>query len=110
MVADWIQFFPIVSYQFASRPVYDNPPAVLDKSTSGLTFQVLTPVVFSEKFFMQITPIYRMNNLSDERQDRFIQELFAAYSITSNMQITGFYNGNFKDEIHQISIGLTIFL
>ncbi len=110
MVADWIQFFPIVSYQFAGKPVYDNPPEAVDKSTSGLTFQVITPVVFSEKFFMQITPILRMNDLGDARQDRYIQELFAAYAATSNMQITGFYNGNFKDEVHQISVGLTIFL
>ena len=26
------------------------------------------------------------------------------------MQLTAFYNGNFKDEIHQVSVGLTIFL
>ena len=110
MVADWIQFFPIISYQFASKPVYDNPTAGLNSSTSGLTFQVINPVVFSEKFFMQITPIYRMNNLGDERQDRFVQELFASYSISSKMQLTGFYNGNFTDEIHQVSVGLTIFL
>lgn len=32
MVADWIQFFPIISYQYASKPVYDNPSAALDKS------------------------------------------------------------------------------
>ena len=110
MVADWIQFFPIVSYQYASKPVYDNPTPEMDKSTSGLTFQVITPVVFSEKFFMQITPIYRMNDLGDERSDRYIQELFAAYAITQSMQLTAFYNGNFKDEIHQVSLGLTIFL
>jgi hypothetical protein len=110
MVADWIQFFPIVSYQYASKPVYDNPPADMDKATSGITFQVLTPVVFSDKFFMQITPIYRMNDLGDERQDRYVQELFAAYSITPTMQLTAFYNGNFKDEIQQVSVGLTIFL
>ena len=110
MAADWIQFFPIISYQYASKPVYDNPSAALDKSTSGLTFQVMTPIVFSEKFFMQITPIYKMNDFGDERQDRYIQELFAAYSVASKLQITGYYNGNFKDEVHQISVGLTVYL
>lgn len=110
MVADWIQFFPILSYQYASKPVYDNPTPEMDNSTSGLTFQVITPIVFSDKFFMQVTPIYRMNNLNDERQDRFVTELFASYSIKPTMQLTAFYNGNFQDEIHQVSVGLTIFL
>ncbi len=110
MVADWIQFFPIISYQFASKPVYDNVPAALDKSVHGLTFQVLTPVVFSEKFFMQLTPIYRMNNLSDERQDRFVAEATAVYSIAPKLQLSAFWNGNFKDKVHQVSAGLTVFL
>jgi len=110
MVADWIQFFPILSYQYASKPVYDNVPEELDKSTSGITFQVITPVVFSDKFFMQITPIYKMNNLSDERQDRYVQELIAVYTLAPKLQLSGYYNGNFKDKIHQVSVGLTVFL
>ncbi len=68
------------------------------------------PIVLSEKFFFQVTPILRMNDFGDERQDRYVQEFFAAYSVTSSMQITGFYNGNFTDEIHQVSAGLTVFL
>lgn len=110
MAADWIQFFPIVSYRYASKPVFDNPPAALDMSTHGLTLQVITPIVFSDKFFVQVTPIYQLNNLGDERQDRYVQEFFAAYSVTSKMQLTGFYNGNFQDKVHQYSAGLTIFL
>jgi len=110
MAAEWIQFFPIISYQYASEPVYENPIPAADKSTSGLTFQVLTPIVFSDKFFMQVTPIFKMDNIEDERQDRFIQELFAAYAVSDKLQVTGFYNGNFEDEIHTISVGLTIFL
>lgn len=110
MAAEWIQFFPIISYQYASARVGDVPDGIPNESTSGLTFQVITPVVFSDKFFVQITPIFKMNNLGDERQDRFQQELFAAYSITADKQITGFYNGNFKDEVHQLAVGLTVFL
>ncbi len=110
MAADWIQFFPIVSYQYASKPAYNTPTPEANKSTSGVTLQVITPIVFSDKFFTQITPIYRMNNLGDERQDRFVQEVFAAYALTDKLQLTGFYNGNFKDNIHQASIGLTVFL
>lgn len=110
MAADWIQFFPIVSYQYASKPVYDNPTPEANKSTSGITFQVLTPIVFSDKFFMQVTPIFKMNDIGDVRKDRYIQELFASYTIAPKLQITVFYNGNFTDNIHQFSAGLTVFL
>lgn len=110
MAADWIQFFPILSYQYGSKPVNNSAEQIASEATHGMTFQVLTPIVFSEKFFMQVTPIFRMNNFNDERQNRFVQEATAVYSITPTMQISGFYNGNFKDNIHQVSAGLTIFL
>ena len=110
MVADWIQFFPILSYQYVSKPVYQNPTPEANQSTSGISIQVVTPVVISDRFFIQITPIYKFNNLGDERQDRYQQELFASYSLTDKMQLTGYYNGNFQDKIHQVSVGLTLFL
>lgn len=110
MAADWIQFFPIISYQYASEQVKDVPEGVDNKATHGLTFQVIIPVVFSEKFFVQVTPIYRMNDLGDERQDRYVQEVTAVYSIAPKLQISAFFNGNFTDEIYQTSLGLTVFL
>lgn len=110
MAADWIQFFPILSYQYSSKPVYDNPPVGADKAAHGLSFQVITPVVFSDKFYMQITPIFKMNNINDVRQDRYIQELLASYALNSKMQLSGYYNGNFEDKIHTVSFGLTVFL
>jgi len=110
MAAERIQFFPIISYQYSSKPVYDNPPPVADKAEHGITFQVITPVVFSDKFFMQITPIFKMNDISNEKKDRFIQELLANYTLSSKLQLSAFYNGNFTDNIHTFSIGLTVFL
>lgn len=110
MATDWIQFFPIVSYQYASKPVYENPLPEADIASHGITFQVMTPIVFSDKFFVQVTPIYKMNNINDEKEDSFVQELFASYAITKNMQVTAFYNGDFKIETHTVSLGLTIFL
>ncbi|WP_298536680.1 hypothetical protein [uncultured Algibacter sp.] len=109
MAADWIQFFPIASYQYASKPVYNNPAPALDVATHGLSFQVITPIVFSDKFFMQVTPVFKMNNFNDERQDRFEQEVFAAYSLNSKMQLTAFYSGKFEDENHTVSAGLSVF-
>ena len=109
MAADWIQFFPILSYQYASKPVYDNPTPEADMATHGLSFQVITPIVFSEKFFVQLTPIFKMNDFNNERNDRFEQEVFASYSVNPKMQITGFYSGKFEDKNHTVSAGLTIF-
>ncbi|WP_136479805.1 transporter [Cognatitamlana onchidii] len=109
MAADWIQFFPIASYQYASKPVYDNPIPAADMATHGLSFQVITPIVFSEKFFVQLTPVFKMNNFNDERNDRFEQEAFAAYSLNPKMQLTAFYSGKFEDKNHTVSAGLSVF-
>lgn len=111
MAADWIQFFPILSYQYQSGLVGSAAPdGVPNEELHGVTFQVITPIVFSEKFFVQVTPIFKMNNLGDERQDRYIQEFLGQYVLSETLQASLFYNGNFKDEIHQVSLGLTIFL
>lgn len=110
MAADWIQFFPIISYQYASEMVKDVPEGFDNKATHGLTFQVLVPIVFTDKFFVQLTPIYRMNDLGDERKDRYVQEVTAVYSVAPKLQVSAFYNGNFTDKIHQVSVGLTVFL
>ena len=109
MAAEWIQFFPILSYQYASKPVYETPSPETDMSTHGLSFQVITPIVFSDKFFVQLTPIFKMNDFNNERNDRFEQEIFASYSVNPKMQITGFYSGKFEDKNHTVSAGLTIF-
>lgn len=110
MATDRLQFFPIISYQYASRPVYNNPSPETDNVIHGLTFQIITSIVLSDKFFLQITPVYKMNNINDEREDRFVQELFASFSITEKIQMTGFYEGNFQEKIHTASLGLTVFL
>ncbi|WP_152285664.1 hypothetical protein [Flavicella marina] len=110
MASETIQFFPILSYQYSSKPTYDNPTPDADIALHGMSFQVITPIVFSEKFFTQITPIYKMNDINNERNDRFEQEIFAAYSLTPKLQLTGYYNGKFQDKTHTVSVGLTMFL
>ena len=110
MLADWIQFFPILSYQYSSKPVGSSVPEAMNKAMHGITFQLRTPVVFSPKFFMQIVPKYQMNDIGDENRDRYVQEILAVYSIAPKLQISGFYNGNFKDKLHQFNLGVTVFL
>ena len=109
MAADWIQFFPILSYQFVSKSNTTMVPEDQKMESHGITFQVLIPIVISDKFFLQVTPIYRRNNFNDVRRDRYIQELFANYALKEKLQLTAFFSGNFKDELYVYRLGLTIF-
>lgn len=110
MAADWIQFFPILSYQYVSKQTTDLIPESQKKARQGLTFQVLIPVVISPKFFMQFTPVFSKNDFDDDRADRFAQEITGAYSLTDKLQLSGYFRGNFKDETYTYRMGLTVFL
>jgi hypothetical protein len=110
MAADWIQFFPVLSYQYVSKQTSDLIPDDQKKTRYGLTFQVLTSVVFGPNFFMQFTPIISMNDFDEEKQDRFVQEIFASYSIQPTIQLTGFFRGNFEDQVYTYRLGLVLYL
>jgi len=109
MTADWIQFFPILSYQYVAKPSTDAIPDNAKKESHGITFQVITPIVFNEAFFMQVTPILSKNDFDDDRKDRFALELFASYTIKPKLQATAYYRGNFEDEVHTVRLGVTTF-
>lgn len=109
MFADWIQVFPIVSYQYISKDVSGEVPDENNTEQHGVTLQAIVPIVFNEKFFVQLTPIYRMNNITEEKTDRYVQEFFAAYSLNQLLQLTGFFSGNFQDEIYVGRLGLTVY-
>ena len=110
MAADWIQLFPILSYQYTSKPVTDMIPEIARMEQHGVSFQIITPIIFSDKFFMQVTPIYTASNFTVERVDRYIQELIAQYAITEKLQVSAFYRGVFKDENHTVRLALVVFL
>ncbi len=109
MFADWIQAFPIISYIYASRPTTDLIPSDQKKATHGLTVQAIVTVVLNEKMYSQITPVYSLGDFTDEKLDRYIQEVLLAYSVTPTLQTTVFWRGNFKDNDHTIRAGLTVF-
>ena len=110
MIADWIQAFPIFSYQFTTKPTAEQIPVDMRQAQQGLTFQIITPIVFSEKFFVQVTPIYTASNITNEGQDRYIQEVFAQYALKKKLQMSLFYRGVFQDEDHTVRLGLVVFL
>jgi len=109
MIADWIQAFPIISYVYASKPTTDLIPEDQKRETHGLSLQAIIPVVFTEKFFAQITPVYSLNDFTDAKQDRYVQEVLLSYAIASTLQTSAFWRGNFKDKDHTFRVGVTVF-
>ncbi len=110
MLADWIQMFPILSYQYTSKPGTSQIAESAKAAQHGLSFQIITPIVFSEKFFVQVTPIYTASNISDVQVDRYIQEIMAQYAFSPKIQGSLFYRGVFKDEDHTVRLGLVVYL
>ena len=110
MFADWIQAFPILSYQYTTKPGTDQIPDANKREQNGISFQIITPIIFSEKFFVQVTPIYTASDFTNQRVDRYIQEIFAQYTIKPKLQTSLFWRGVFKDEDHTIRAGLVFFL
>jgi hypothetical protein len=110
MIADWIQMFPILSYQYTSKPSTDMIPEGMKMDQHGISFQIITPIIFSENFFVQVTPAYTASDFGNDRKDRYIQELFGQYKINSKLQASFFYRGVFQDEDHTVRLGLVVFL
>ena len=110
MFAEWIQAFVVLSYQFTSKPTTDLIPEDQKKDRSGITIQSITPVVFSDDFFIQVTPIYAINDFDDSSSGRYIQELLAQYAVSSTIQISAFWRGVFEDNDHTIRGGVVVFL
>ena len=109
MFADWIQTFPIASYLYTGKPTTDLIPEAQKQDRHGITVQSVTPIVFSEKFFTQITPIWSLSDFEDEKTSRYIQEVLVQYALTPTLQLSGFWRGVFADNDHTIRLGLVVF-
>ena len=109
MFADWIQTFPIVSYLYTGKPTTDAIPEDRKQDRHGLTVQSITPIIFSEKLFAQITPIWSLADLEDERTSRYIQEVLLQYALTPTLQASAFWRGIFEDKDHTLRVGLVVF-
>ena len=110
MVADWIQVFPIISYQYVSKSSTNLIPEDQKMEAHGLSIQAIVPIIISDDFFISVTPIYRLNNFLDTKQDRFVQEFAAVYSLAKKMQLSGYFSNNAKDKIFVYRLGLTVFM
>lgn len=110
MVADWIQVFPIISYQYVSKSNTSLIPEDLKTDANGLTFQAIIPIIISERFFTSVTPIYRLNDFSNEKSGNFVQAFSAVYVLNDKVQLTSFYSNNSKANVNVFRLGATIFL
>ena len=109
MIADWIQTFPVASYLLGTKPSTDLIPEEEKKVTHGISLQAITPIVFSEVFFMQVTPVWSIGDATNGETSRYIQELTASYALTPTLQLTAFWRGVFADNDHTVRVGLTMF-
>ena len=71
--------------------------------------QAITPVVFSDKLFSQITPIWSLSDFKDEKTSRYIQEVLLQYALNPTLQLSAFWRGVFEDNDHTVRLGLTVF-
>ncbi len=69
----------------------------------------MIPIVLSDDFFISITPIYRLNNFTDTKQDRFVQEFAAAYALTEKLQLSGYFSANTKDDMYVYRLGAVFY-
>jgi hypothetical protein len=110
MFSSKFQVFPILSYQYTSKPVSDANTNFEKEPFHGVTLQFISSIRVTPSSFMFVTPVFRHSNFNDSKSFRYVQEIQYVYSVTKTSQITAFYRGNFKEEIHQFSIGYTMFL
>jgi len=110
MLADWIQLFPVLSYQYVSKSMDSSIPNNLNKVSHGITFQMMTPIVISKNTFTMITPIITYADFSNDKSFAYMQEVLFSYGLKETLWINLFYRGAFKDNVHTVRAGFTMYL
>lgn len=108
MVAEWIQFFPVLSYQYLSK-VDGQIGDMNNTELHGATFQVITPIVFSKKVFTQFTPVIGIEDFRKVEQMNFSMEMLFSYGFRDDFWLNVFYKGAFQKDFHSIRIGFTTY-
>jgi len=103
------QVFPIISYQYIGKPGSDLVPKELRYDKHGLTFQAIGNYSFSKKTFLQITPIYAINDLS-RGGDAFTTEVKLSNLPTPKSKIQLFIRQEFARKQTTINLGYTLYL
>jgi hypothetical protein len=108
MFADWFQVFPVLSYQYMSKPVSSDSTEVNDP-INGITLQFISVLAPSQKLFFTITPTFNEHFLNGTGSFSYIQELSLGYMVAPKGQISAYLKGDFKDNLYQVSVGYTVF-
>jgi len=103
------QVFPIISYQYISKPGSDLIPEAFRYDKHGLTFQAIANYSFSKTLFMQVTPIYAINDL-DRGGDAFTTEFKLSKMPTTKSKIQVFVRQEFTRKQTTINAGYTLYL
>jgi len=103
------QVFPIVSYQYIRKPGSDLVPEDLRYDKHGLTLQAIANYSFNKKTFLQVTPIYAINDLS-RGGDAFTAELKLSNLPTTKSKIQLFIRQEFTRKQTTINAGYTVYL
>jgi hypothetical protein len=104
-----MQVFPIISYQHISKPGSDLISDQLNYDRHGITFQAIANYSFSKKTFLQVTPIYAINDLS-RGGESFTTEFKFSHLPTSTSKIQIFVREEFTRRQTTINAGYTLFL
>lgn len=110
MLAERIQAFPILSYSYTSKPDTDLIPEAEKKTRHGINLQAIVPIVFSPEAFVQVTPVFAVNDLDDGSLNRYIQEILFQYAVTPTVQMSFFWRGVFDDDDHTFRVGIVNYL
>lgn len=106
MFSEKIQVFPILSYQYLSKPNNsDNSPA--NAEIKGGSLQFMTVIVPSQKVFFQITPTFGQTYQNGVGSFGFTQEVNFGYQMGPKSILGAYCKRDFKHELTQVSLGLT---
>ena len=108
MFAEWFQVFPVLSYQYMSKPISSDTTAVSDP-INGITLQFISVFALSQKAFIVVTPTFNQHYVSGTGSFSYIQELSFGYMVGPKGQLSAYLKGDFKDNLYQVSVGYTVF-
>lgn len=108
MFSEAIQVFPILSYQHMSKPVNSDSSAANNEINGG-SLQFVTVIVPSPKIFFQITPTFAQSYQNESGSFSYIQEISIGYQMGPKSVLGAYCKRDFKNDLTQVSIGLTKF-
>jgi hypothetical protein len=107
MFSEMFQLFPVLSYQYMSKPVTSD--AVVNDPMNGVSLQLIAVLALSQKAFVSATPTFNQLYLNGSGTFSYVQELSFGYMVGQKGQLSAYFKGDFKDNLYQMSVGYTVF-